>query len=67
MEHKHNSIEFYFEVSSILLHLFFLKTELNWLNSNFIGSITSEKGMVHAVNTEPSISKGNFIQNGKFS
>ena len=31
MEHKHSS-EFYFVVSSILLHLFFLKTEPNWLN-----------------------------------
>ena len=33
MEHKHSS-EFYFAVSLILLHLFFLNTEPNWLNSN---------------------------------
>ena len=33
MEHQH-SIDFYFVVSSILLHLSFLKTEPNWLNSN---------------------------------
>ena len=33
MERKH-LIEFYFVVSSILLHLFFLKTEPAWLNSN---------------------------------
>ena len=33
MKHKH-SIEIFFVVSSILLHLSFLKTEPNWLNSN---------------------------------
>ena len=33
MEHKH-SIEIYFVVTSILLHLFFLNTKPNWLNSN---------------------------------
>ena len=58
MKHKH-SIEIFFVVSSILLHLSFLKTEPNWLNS-IIGSITSEKRMVHALNTKPSIIKGEF-------
>ena len=42
MEHKH-SIEIFFVVSSILLHLSFLKTEPNWLNSNHRLDYVGEK------------------------
>ena len=65
MEHKHSS-EFCFVVNSILLHLFFLKAEPNWLNSNqgldYVGERNGTFSECKNINF-----KGSLIKNGKFS